>query len=275
MPGRVQGKRVLITGGARGQGRAHAIRLAQEGAAQVVLVDALVDYPELAYHMATTSDLEVTAQLVEQAGSEAVARVVDVRDRDAVRAVAAEHGPFDIVVANAGICPGPQPFWTMPPEEWNNVFDVNVRGVWSTVSAAVPGMIEAELRGSIIVTGSVVSYKGARNASAYAASKHAVLGLVRSMALDLAPYFIRVNAVCPTSVDTDLINNEGVFRRFRPDLENPTREDMVERYQAIKAMPLPWIEPVDVANAVLWLATEESRYVTGIALPVDLGASVK
>jgi NAD(P)-dependent dehydrogenase (short-subunit alcohol dehydrogenase family) len=246
MPGRVQGKRVLITGGARGQGRAHAIRLAQEGAAQVVLVDALVDYPELAYHMATTSDLEVTAQLVEQAGSEAVARVVDVRDRDAVRAVAAEHGPFDIVVANAGICPGPQPFWTMPPEEWNNVFDVNVRGVWSTVSAAVPGMIEAELRGSIIV-----------------------------MALDLAPYFIRVNAVCPTSVDTDLINNEGVFRRFRPDLENPTREDMVERYQAIKAMPLPWIEPVDVANAVLWLATEESRYVTGIALPVDLGASVK
>jgi len=274
MTGRVAGKRALVTGAALGQGRAHAVRLAEEGA-DLVLVDLLTDYPDVPYPMGTAADLEKTVALAEKAGARVTSHVADVRDRAAMDRVVGEAGPVDVVVANAGICPAGTPFWEVSERQWQAVMDVNAKGVWTTVSAVAPRMIEAGSRGSIIVTASVLGLKGSRNMADYSASKHAVVGLMRSMALDLAPHMIRVNALCPNSVDTNMINNETIFQRFRPDLENPRREDTVEGFKSLTVMPVPWLEPVDIANAMLWLASDESRYVTGVTLPVDLGGCLK
>jgi (+)-trans-carveol dehydrogenase len=274
MTGRVAGKRALVTGAALGQGRAHAVRLAEEGA-DLVLVDLLTDYPDVPYPMGTAADLEQTVALAEKAGARVTSHVADVRDRAAMDRVVGEAGPVDVVVANAGICPAGTPFWEVSERQWQAVMDVNAKGVWTTVSAVAPRMIEAGTRGSIVVTASVLGLKGSRNMADYSASKHAVVGLMRSMALDLAPHMIRVNALCPNSVDTNMINNETIFQRFRPDLENPRREDTVEGFKSLTVMPVPWLEPVDIANAMLWLASDESRYVTGVTLPVDLGGCLK
>jgi SDR family mycofactocin-dependent oxidoreductase len=274
MTGRVAGKRALVTGAALGQGRAHAVRLAEEGA-DLVLVDLLTDYPDVPYPMGTAADLEETVALAEKAGARVTSHVADVRDRAAMDRVVGEAGPVDVVVANAGICPAGTPFWEVSERQWQAVMDVNAKGVWTTVSAVAPRMIEAGTRGSIVVTASVLGLKGGRNMADYSAAKHAVVGLMRSMALDLAPHMIRVNALCPNSVDTNMINNETIFQRFRPDLENPRREDTVEGFKSLTVMPVPWLEPVDIANAMLWLASDESRYVTGVTLPVDLGGCLK
>jgi len=276
---RLEGRTALVTGAALGQGRAHALRLAEEGT-NLVLVDQLTDYPDVVpYPMGTAADLDETVSLAEKAGATVVAEVADVRDRARMDAVAAagfaRFGAIDIVVANAGICPAGLPFWEIPERQWDTVVDVNAKGVWTTVSAVAPRMIDAGIRGSIVVTASLLGLKGSRNMADYAASKHAVVGLMRSMALDLAPHMIRVNALCPNSVNTNMINNDTIFRRFRPDLENPTREDTVEGFTGLATLPVPWLEPSDIANAMAWLASDDSRFVTGIALPVDLGGSLK
>jgi (+)-trans-carveol dehydrogenase len=276
--GRVQGKVALVTGIGLGQGRAHAVRLAEEGAA-VVGVDAIEQYDAVPYRMATAADIETTRRLVQAAGGELTVHHADVRDRAALDTVVAqtvdEFGRIDAVVANAGVCPRGADLWEITDDAWNTTIDINLKGVFHTVAAAVPKMIQLGNGGSIVLTSSLLGIKGARGMAHYTASKHGVIGLMRSFAVDLGPRMIRVNAVCPNSVDTNMIDNEAIFRRFRPDLENPTREDTVELFKTLQVMPVPWLDPRDIANAVLFLVSDEARYVTGAILPVDLGGSVK
>jgi len=276
--GRVSGRTALVTGAALGQGRAHAVRLAEEGA-NLILVDLLRDHEAVPYPMGTEADLATTVALAEAHGAKVAALRADVADRGAMRDAVAEGessiGPIDIVVANAGVCPRIGPFWEISDDQWTTVFDINVRGVWNTVSAVAPAMIERGTRGSVIVTSSLLGLKGSTRLADYSAAKHAVIGLMRSMAMELAPHMIRVNALCPNSVDTNMINNEYMFGVYRPDLENPTRADTVEGFKSLGMMPVPWVEPVDIANAMLFLASDETRYVTGVALPVDFGGKLR
>jgi (+)-trans-carveol dehydrogenase len=276
--GRVEGKVAFITGAARGQGRSHAVRLAQEGA-DIVAVDYLESYATVAYPMATQADLEETARLVEELDRRVLARKADVRSRSQLQAVVddalAEFGHIDVVSANAGIGPPGMPFWEMSDQQWNDCLDVNLKGVWLTCSVVVPSMIERRQGGSIIVTSSGAGLRGVPHLADYSSSKHGLIGLMRTMANELAQHYIRVNALCPTTVDTTMVQNDQLYRLFRPDLDNPERADVVEAFRRMNAIPEPWVDPADVSNAVLWLASDESRYVTGVALPVDLGVSIK
>jgi len=276
--GRVEGKVAFITGAARGQGRAHAVRLAEEGA-DIVAIDALGSYSTVAYPMATQEDLDETVRLVEGLDRRILARQADVRSRAELQAVADEalatFGAIDVVSANAGIAPLGLPFWEMSEAQWDDCLDVNLKGVWLTCSVVVPSMIERDRGGSIIVTSSGAGLLGAPHLADYNSSKHGVIGLMRTMANELARHYIRVNAICPTVVDTPMVQNDQLYRLFRPDLDDPQQADVIESFRRMNAMPEPWIEPVDVSNAVLWLASDEARYVTGVALPVDLGSSIK
>lgn len=278
MVGRVQDKVALVTGVGLGQGRAHAVRLAEEGAT-VVGVDAIEQYDAVPYPMATPDDIETTRQLVEATGGSLSFHHADVRDRAALDAVVAQtvedFGRIDAVVANAGVCPRGCDLWDITDDAWDTTIDINLKGVFNTVATTVPRMIEVGNGGSVVLTSSLLGIKGARGMAHYTASKHGVIGLMRSFAVDLGPRMIRVNAVCPNSVDTNMINNEAIFRRFRPDLENPTREDTVELFKTLQVMPVSWLDPRDIANAMLFLVSDEARYITGAILPVDLGGSVK
>jgi (+)-trans-carveol dehydrogenase len=277
MAGRVEGKVAFITGAARGQGRSHAVRLAEEGA-DIIALDICGAVPTVEYDGSTPDDLAETVELVEKLDRRIVAVQGDVRDSasldEAVRRGVAELGRLDIVLANAGIL-------TMglaheqSDEQWNTMIDVNLSGVWRTAKAAIPALIEQGTGGSIVITSSFAGFKGHQGVVSYCAAKFGVVGIAKSLAHELAPHRIRVNTVHPTNVRTPMLDNDVTRRAFRPDLENPTFEDTVEAYSTINIWPLPWVEPVDISNAVLWLASDESRYVTAIALPVDLGASSK
>jgi (+)-trans-carveol dehydrogenase len=274
---RLDGKVAFVTGAARGQGRSHALRLAEEGA-NIVALDLCEQIESVPYKMSNEEDLNETVRQVEDLDQRIVARKADVRDLAQVEAVVeegiSEFGRIDIVCANAGI-------FTLGPahelsrSDWNDVIDTNLTGVWKTCRAVIPHMIERGEGGSIIITSSTAGIKGYANTAHYTASKHAVVGLARSMANELAPYMIRVNTVHPTSVDTPMIQNEMTYAMFRPDLEHPTRDDAREAFQALNALPIPWVEARDISNAVLWLASDEARYVTGIMVPVDAGMTQK
>jgi SDR family mycofactocin-dependent oxidoreductase len=278
--GRVEGKVAFITGAARGQGRAHAVRLAEEGA-DIIAVDLAPDtaMTSVAYAMATADDLTQTAKLVEGRGRRVVTAYADVRDQAALNAVAAKgveaFGHIDIVAANASILASGDLTWEVPEERWTDSLDINLTGVWRTMRAVVPGMIAAGRGGSIIITSSTAGLRAAARTAAYSSSKHAVVGLMRTLAIELAPHFIRVNTVHPTTVATDMILSPSRFKRYRPDLDDPTVEDVAEVLQPLNLLPVPWLEAQDVSNAVLWLASDEARYVTGVALPVDAGATIK
>jgi len=176
-------------------------------------------------------------------------------------------------VANAGIC-SLGSAEEMSVQTWRDMIDVNLTGVWLTAKVAIPHL-KAAGGGSIILTSSVAGLQGAGNVSHYVAAKHGVVGLMRSLALELAPFRIRVNSVHPTQVDTPMIMNEAMYRLFLPDAEHPTREDFAPVSEALNALPTPWVDPADVSNAVLFLASDEARYITGVTLPVDAGALVK
>jgi SDR family mycofactocin-dependent oxidoreductase len=278
MPGRVAGKVAFITGAARGQGRSHAIRLAQEGA-DIIAVDICEDVPGIPYPGATEADLAETVKLVEALDRRIVAAKADVRDYAGLKAVlddgVAQLGRLDIVSANAGIGTAPVPAWEMDESVWQTLIDINLTGVWHTAKAAIPLLIEGGHGGSIILTSSAAGLQAYENIAHYVSAKHGVVGLMRTLALELAPHFIRVNSIHPTQVDTPMIQNEPTWRLFRPDLEHPTEADFAPASQAMNALPIPWVEPVDISNAVLYLASDESRYVTGVALPVDAGAVIK
>jgi (+)-trans-carveol dehydrogenase len=278
VPGRVAGKVAFITGAARGQGRSHAVRLAQEGA-DIVAVDICEDVPGIPYPGATEADLAETVKQVEALDRRIVAVKADVRDPRALKAAlddgVAQLGRLDIVCANAGIGTAPVAAWEMDESVWQTMIDINLTGVWHTTKVAIPHLIAGGNGGSIIITSSAAGLQAYQNIAHYVSAKHGVVGLMRTLALELAPHFIRVNSIHPTQVDTPMIQNEPTWRLFRPDLEHPTEDDFAPASQAMNALPIPWVDPVDISNAVLYLASDESRYVTGVTLPVDAGAVIK
>lgn len=277
MTGRVQGKVAFITGAARGQGRSHALRLAEEGA-DIIAVDACADLEEVPYPLAGADDLAETVRLVRATGRRIVAEQVDVRDYDSLASVLAtgvrELGGVDIVCANAGVnCPAPAHL--ISEAEWRTVIDVDLGGVWRTAKAAIPHLIEQGRGGAMVLTSSAAGLKGYANIAHYTAAKHAINGLMKTLAQELAPHRIRVNTVNPTQVDTPMIMNPPMYRLFCPDIDEPTREDFAPISQQMNALPIPWVEARDVSQAVLFLASDEARYITGVALPVDAGVLVK
>ena len=276
--GRVEGKVAFITGAARGQGRSHAVRLAEEGA-DIIAIDICEAIPENPYPPATEEDLAETARQVEALDRRIVAEKADVRNFDQLKAAVdkgvAELGRLDIVSANAGIAGSFNKAEDIPDDEWVNMQEINLSGVWRTCKAAIPHLRAGGRGGSIILTSSDAGLFAFPNIAHYVAAKHGVVGLMRTLALELAPDMIRVNSVHPTVVDTPMVNNEATFKLFRPDLENPTVDDFKEAAGGINALPIPWVEARDISNAVLFLASDEARYITGVPLPVDAGAAVK
>jgi (+)-trans-carveol dehydrogenase/(-)-trans-carveol dehydrogenase len=275
--GRVEGKVAFITGAARGQGRSHAIRLAQEGA-DIIAVDACEDQPFVPYAGATEEDLAETVRQVEALDRRIIATKADVRNveqlQSAVDDGVAQLGRLDIVSANAGISGSPHKSEDIPDDEWVDMQQVNLNGVWRTCKVAIPHL-KAAGGGSIILTSSDAGLFAYENISHYVAAKHGVVGLMRTLALELGPFMIRVNSIHPTTVDTDMVQNDAIYRLFRPDLENPTKDDFAAAATTMNALPIPWVDPVDISNAVLFLASDEARYVTGVPLAVDAGAAVK
>jgi SDR family mycofactocin-dependent oxidoreductase len=270
--GTLDGKVAFITGAARGQGRAHAVRLAQEGA-DVIAVDLCAQIDTVPYPLATAADLKETVTAVEALDRRIVASAADVRSLPALQAAVrdgvAELGRLDIVVANAGISLLGRE--TDPGQDWQDVIDVNLTGVWNTLRAAVPVLVDQGQGGSVVITSSTAGLKGLvgglAGSDAYAAAKHGVVGLMRSAAKNLARHGIRVNSVHPTGVRTPMIEND-VMQQFLALA--PERGDNLQNL-----MPVELVEPIDVANAVAWLVSDEARYVTGVTLPVDAGYTVK
>jgi SDR family mycofactocin-dependent oxidoreductase len=273
--GVLDGKVAFVTGAARGQGRSHARRLAEEGA-DIIAIDACATPGWLSYPLASEADLAQTVKEVEAAGRRVVARRADVRDLGAVRAALdegmAELGDrLDIVCANAGIISQPVATWEIDLDQWRELIDVTLTGVFVTIKAAVPHMIAAGNGGSITLTSSGAALISGGGFADYKAAKSGILSLTRTLACELAEHFIRVNAICPTAVDTPMIQNETLYRSFRPDLPNPGREDVKAGFQTMNLLPIPWVDAADVSNAIVWLASDAARYITGVTLPVDAG----
>jgi (+)-trans-carveol dehydrogenase/(-)-trans-carveol dehydrogenase len=278
MPGRVEGKVAFITGAARGQGRSHAIRLAEEGA-DIIAVDICEDIEGIPYGGATEEDLAQTVKEVESLDRRIVATKADVRDYAALRQAldegVAELGRLDIVSANAGVGLSPAQAQDIAEVTWQTMIDINLTGVWHTTKAATPHLIEGGRGGSMILTSSSQGLRSSQNIAHYASAKHGVVGLMRTLALELAPHSIRVNSLHPTNVDTPMIMNQATFDLFRPDLEHPDRDDMAEAALTLNALPVAWVDSVDISNALLFLASDEARYVTGVTLSVDAGSALK
>jgi SDR family mycofactocin-dependent oxidoreductase len=275
MTGRLAGKVALITGAARGIGRAQSLRFAQEGA-DVIALDICGPIETVAVPASTPEDLDQTARLVREGGGRIVTDIVDVRDADALREVtdrgATAFGGLDIVCATAGITS--RGFAAdLPESTWQTMIDVNLTAVWHTCKVTVPHLI-ARGSGSISLVSSIAGLRGLLGVAHYTAAKHGIVGLMRSLANELAPHGIRVNSVHPTNVDTPLIQNALVAGAFRPDLDRePTRQEFADAARTMNMLDIPWVEPVDVANACLFLASEEARYITAITLPVDAGST--
>ncbi len=272
--GRLHGKVALITGAARGIGRAQALRFAEEGADIIALdvcgpVDTVITPP------AIPDDLDETARLVTEAGGRIVTDIVDVRDTDALHSATdrgvGRLGGLDIVCATAGITSRAM-VADLSENAWRTMIDVNLTGVWRTCRAAAPHLIERGA-GSMILTSSIAGLRGLVGVAHYTAAKHGVVGLMRSLANELAPHNVRVNTVHPTNVDTPMIQNDDVRRAFRPDLDVVTREQFAEAARPMNMLAIPWVEPLDVANACLFLASDEARYITAVTLPVDAGST--
>jgi SDR family mycofactocin-dependent oxidoreductase len=276
MAGRVEGKVAFITGAARGQGRSHAIRLAQEGA-DIIAVDLCGQIDSIPYPMGTADDLAETVAEVEALDRRIVGAQADTRDYDALKQAlddgVAQLGRLDIVSANAGIT-GFGALVDLSDEAWRDMLDVNLTGVWHTAKAAVPHLIAGQRGGSIVMTGSGAGLKAYPYCGHYVASKHGLVGLMRTLALELAPQSIRVNAIMPTTVDTPMIQNEAFYHFFRPDLEHPTANDL-DALLEVNALPIKWVDPIDISNALVFLASDEARYITGVPLPVDAGCGTK
>lgn len=279
MGGRVEGKVAFVSGAARGQGRSHAVRLAEEGADIIAIdvckrISSQTDIPA-----ASPDDLAETADLVKNLNRRIVTAEVDVRDYDAVKAAVdsgvEQLGRLDIIIANAGIGNGGATLDKTSEDDWRDMIDVNLSGVWKTVKAAVPHMLSGNRGGSIILTSSVGGLKPYPHTGHYIAAKHGVIGLMRTFAIELGQHSIRVNAVCPTNVNTPLFMNEGTMKLFRPDLENPGPDDLAVAAQFMHVLPVGWVEAIDVSNAVLFLASDESRYITGLPVTVDAGSMLK
>jgi (+)-trans-carveol dehydrogenase len=249
--GKLDGRVAFVTGAARGQGRSHSLLLAGHGA-DIITIDTVRDIETVGYAGATPDDFDETIELIEKTGRRMYAYRGDVRRQSDVDAAVAgglhQFGRIDIVVANAGITTFGT-LWELSEETWQTMIDVNLSGVFHTVKATVPTMIEAGRGGSIVMTG--------------------------SCAIGLAAHKIRVNVVHPTTVGTDMFLNEPTYRVFRPDLDDPTADDLVPLLTSMNKLGVPWIDSIDVSNAVLWLASDDARYVTGTAVPVSAGVLLR
>lgn len=274
---RFEGKVVFITGVARGQGRNHAIRFAQEGA-RIIGVDICHDLEHAPYPLATAEDLAETVRLVEAAGGAMHAEQADVRDyralREAVKAGIEKFGRLDIILGNAGTY-APLPVQFVSTDSWDETIDINLSGVFHAVKAGIRQLVEQNEGGSIVLTSSTAGLKGFYGAPAYNAAKHGVVGLMRSLALELAPNQIRVNSVHPTSVYTPMIINDVFPKLVRMDLPDPGEDEAAEFLRTMQPMDIPWIEADDVSNAILFLCSDDARYITGTTLAVDAGALQK
>jgi SDR family mycofactocin-dependent oxidoreductase len=281
MTGRLEGKVAFITGAGRGQGRSHAIRLAQEGA-DIIAVDICRQIESNPYPLSSPEDLAETERAVKELGRRVVTRQADVRERnelrDALDAGIRDLGRLDIVVANAGILP--MAMGEPDPMDFVDATDVDLVGVMNAVAAAMPHLPDGA---SIIITGSTAGMMPnttsnpamGPGSSGYGWSKRVLISYTEEMALHLATRFIRVNCIHPTNCNTHLLHNEGLYSVFRPDIENPTREDVLPAFTYFQAMPIPYVEPVDISNLVLFLASDESRYITGQQIRVDAGSLLK
>jgi SDR family mycofactocin-dependent oxidoreductase len=266
---RFAGRVALVTGAARGQGRSHAVRLASEGA-DIIAVDACDQLGiELPYPPTKRSDLDETADLVRKLGRRAITCVSDVRDFESlhgvISAAADELGTPDVVAVNAGILSFGLT-WELSEAEWHNVIDVNLTGAWHTTKAVIPRMIERGNGGAVILTASVSGLRWTPFLGHYVASKHGLIGLMRNLANELAPEGIRVNVICPSAVDTPMANDsaiEGLLNSrpgWRTSFQNP--------------MSAQKLTVDEISNALLWLASDEARFVTGVVLPIDAGLAV-
>lgn len=280
--GRVQEKVILITGAARGQGRSHAVRLAEEGA-DIIGIDVCRDIDAVSYPLGTPAELQETARLVEKLGRRAVVKEVDVRDRSgldvAVGEAVTELGRLDVVIANAGIGPvGPGPV-----SAFADVVDVNLIGVLNTVHAALPHTGEGA---SFILIGSSAAYFGAPGEPGgmdlmgpggvgYPFAKRTLAVYMEWFAPFLSPSGRRINVVQPTNVNTPMLHNESMYRIFRQDLDHPARDEVIEPFTDMHGIPVPYVEPIDISHAVTYLSSDESRYVTGVQLRIDAGSVVK
>jgi SDR family mycofactocin-dependent oxidoreductase len=279
--GRVEDKVAFVTGAARGQGRSHAVRLAEEGA-RIIAVDLCHDVDSIGYPMARPEDLEETAKLVEKTGQRAVIAQADVRDAgqlsEALQRGLAEFGKLDIVVAQAGVAgmAGDPPL-----QAWRDVIETNLIGTINAIHVALPRLREGA---SIIATGSTAALMDFQKKDtpgadpggmAYVTSKRLLSHFVHDLSTELAPRGIRANVIHPTNCNTDMLQSDPMYRQFRPDLDQPTRADAEPLFAIQQAMPIPYVEPLDISNAVLWLASDEARYVTGMQLRVDGGGYLK
>jgi SDR family mycofactocin-dependent oxidoreductase len=277
--GTLDGKVAFVTGAGRGQGRASALRLAAEGA-DIITLDLSSDPgTTLSYALSSESDLDETIGLIEERGRKAVKGIGDVRSLAEVQAVVDQgleaFGHIDVVHANAGIG-GWGVTWELSEEQWREMIDINLTGVFNTVRAALPSMVERGEGGSVVLTSSTAGLLGYMNTAHYTAAKHGVVGLVKVLAQELGPHGIRINAICPTSVRTPLIINDATFELFAPDVENPGEDDVRAAFEGLNSLQgLAWLEPEDVADAVAWLCSDSAKYVHGIALPVDGGNLVR
>ncbi|GAA1851044.1 mycofactocin-coupled SDR family oxidoreductase [Pseudonocardia ailaonensis] len=278
--GRVEGKVAFVTGAARGQGRSHAVRLAEEGA-DIIAVDLCAQIDGVPYPMSVPEDLDETVRQVEALDRRIVARVADVRDvaglAGAVADGLAELGRLDIVCANAGIL-GPYREIRDVGERvalFEQVVDVNLTGVFRTVEVAKQALIDSGGGGSVVITSSLAGLRAIGVRGGYTEAKHGLVGLARTYARELAPHMIRVNSIHPTNVATPMILNDETARAFLSGIEAPGEKDVERALSFLNLLPIPYVEARDISNAVLWLASDEARYVTGVALPVDAGAAIK
>ena len=279
MAGRLEGKVAFITGGARGQGKSHCIRLAEEGS-KIITIDLCEDIDTVGYPLGSDEDFADTVKQVEAIGGSILATKADVRERtqlrDAVDAGVAEFGQLDIVCANAGILP----IKGRDPKAFVDAIDVDFGGVLNTVAVTLPHLTNG---GSIILTGSTAGMiEGSVNnpvlgpgGSGYGLAKKMIIQYTEVLALQLAEKFIRVNALHPTNCNTNLLHNQELYNIFRPDLTNPGIDDVMPAFNVFQAIPIPYVEPRDISNAVLFLASDEARYITGVNLRVDAGSYIK
>jgi SDR family mycofactocin-dependent oxidoreductase len=279
--GRVEGKVAFVTGAGRGQGRSHAVRLAEEGA-DIIAVDLCRQIDSIQYPLATPEDLDETARLIEKTGQGVLTAQADVREASQLRTAlengVAQFGKLDIVVAQAGVA---GMSGNPPLQAWTDVWNTNLIGTINAIQVALPHLSEGA---SIIATASTAALMDvAKNDNpgadpggiAYLHSKRLIAQYVHILAAELAPRGIRANVIHPTNCNTPMLQSEPMYRAFRPDLEHPTRADAEPVFGVQQAMKIPYIEPEDISSAVLWLASDEARYVTGVQLRVDAGGYLK
>ena len=276
-PGDLSGRVVLVTGAARGQGRAHCEAFAAAGC-DVIALDLCRDIDTVLYPMATTEDLEATAEAVRALGRRCITGTVDVRDlpgmKEAVDAGVAELGGLDFVIANAGVSPQPVATWERTEDEWDTTIDINLKGTWVTTTVAIPHILATGRGGALVLISSMVALRGGSFTASYSTSKWAVRGLAKALAGELGFSNVRCNSIHPGNVRTPMIDNPSMIAMMSGG-EGTTLEDTAETFSGMNQMPQPWVEASAIASMAVYLCSDAGAGITGASIPVDLGGSEK